>query len=59
VIETAECWALALKNEQWAPSVLALSRQNLPQLRTDGSENAVGQGRLPLKAPSKCARRSC
>ncbi|BDW82466.1 transketolase [Erythrobacter sp. Dej080120_24] len=31
-IETAECWALALSTPE-TPSVLALSRQNLPQLR--------------------------
>ncbi|MGD9810701.1 MAG: transketolase [Sphingobium sp.] len=35
VVETAECWALALKNDK-GPSVLALTRQNLPQLRTSG-----------------------
>jgi len=32
-VETAECWALALKNTG-GPSVLALSRQGLPALRT-------------------------
>jgi transketolase len=32
-VETAECWALAL-DRQDGPSVLALSRQNLPALRT-------------------------
>ncbi len=31
-VETAECWALALA-KQGGPAVLALSRQNLPQLR--------------------------
>jgi transketolase len=31
-IETAECWQLAIESEH-APSVLALTRQNLPQLR--------------------------
>jgi transketolase len=35
VIETAECWNLALQSET-TPSVLALTRQNLPQLRHDG-----------------------
>ena len=35
VVETAECWALALE-AAGTPSVLALSRQNLPQLRTAG-----------------------
>ena len=35
-METAECWELAL--EANAPSILALSRQNLPALRTEFSE---------------------
>ena len=35
IIETAECWRLALDNAR-TPSVLALSRQNLPQLRKSG-----------------------
>jgi transketolase len=35
IIETAECWHLALHNAA-KPSVLALSRQNLPQLRSEG-----------------------
>lgn len=35
IIETAECWHLALTNAD-KPSVLALTRQNLPQLRNDG-----------------------
>jgi transketolase len=34
-IETAECWNLALRDED-TPSVLALTRQNLPQLRHEG-----------------------
>jgi len=37
-IETAECWALALQTPE-TPSVLALSRQGLPQLRGEGDEN--------------------
>ncbi|MBW8752686.1 MAG: transketolase [Sphingomonadales bacterium] len=35
IIETAECWHLALHNAE-KPSVLALTRQNLPQLRHEG-----------------------
>jgi transketolase len=35
IIETAECWMLALQSRE-TPSVLALTRQNLPQLRRDG-----------------------
>ena len=37
-VETVECWQLALQNSH-APSVLALTRQNLPQLRL-GFDNA-------------------
>lgn len=35
-IETAEAWQLALERTD-GPTVLALSRQNLPQLRSDGT----------------------
>ena len=40
-IETAECWALALQSRN-APSVMALTRQGLPLLRTepDGPQGA-------------------
>jgi len=37
-IETAECWALALSTPE-TPSVLCLTRQNLPQLRGQGDED--------------------
>lgn len=40
-IETAECWALALKARE-TPSVLALSRQGLPQLRGEGDAEWTG-----------------
>jgi transketolase len=44
VIETAECWALALKNDA-TPSVLALTRQGLPTLRTEHTaENLCAKG---------------
>jgi transketolase len=36
-VETIECWQLALENPH-APSVLALTRQNLPQLRLGYTE---------------------
>ncbi|PAP94995.1 transketolase [Mesorhizobium wenxiniae] len=39
IIETAECWELALKSKN-RPSVLVLSRQNLPMLRQAHSEEA-------------------
>ncbi|MBT2185463.1 transketolase [Sphingobium nicotianae] len=48
-IETAECWALALESDS-RPSVLALSRQNLPQLRTDASQNLSAKGGYTLVA---------
>ena len=48
-IETAECWALALEKTD-GPSLLALSRQNLPQLRTDGGENRSAKGAYRLIA---------
>ncbi|MHA1152056.1 MAG: transketolase [Alphaproteobacteria bacterium] len=42
-IETAECWELALDSRA-APSVLALSRQGLPSLRKEASENLSAYG---------------
>ncbi len=46
-IETAECWALALAASD-KPSLLALSRQNLPQLRTSVRENLCAKGAYRL-----------
>ncbi len=37
-VETLECWQLALQNKN-RPSVLALTRQNLPQLRLGHDDN--------------------
>ena len=48
VIETAECWQLAVQNAH-GPSVLALSRQNLPQLR-NSSPNLSARGGYRLQA---------
>jgi transketolase len=43
-VETAECWELAI-NAQHQPSVLALTRQSLPQLRLDRApENRCAAG---------------
>ena len=42
-IETAECWELAIESAR-TPSVLALSRQNLPTLRTSVKENLSAKG---------------
>jgi len=37
-METAECWLLALENKK-TPSIMALSRQNTPAIRTDLSQD--------------------
>jgi transketolase len=50
VVETAECWELALK-ETCTPSILALTRQNLPQLRLGAAgENKSARGAYELVA---------
>ncbi|MDI1295970.1 MAG: transketolase C-terminal domain-containing protein, partial [bacterium] len=48
IVETAECWELALKDAT-GPSVLALTRQNLPQLRTEKSDNLSAKGAYRLR----------
>jgi len=49
-IEVAECWELAL-NRIDGPTVLALTRQNLPQLRTSApNENPCAAGAYELVA---------
>lgn len=50
-IETAECWALAVANST-GPSLLALSRQNLPTVRSDVTLNECARGAYRLKAAS-------
>ena len=48
-VETAECWALAIADKH-RPSVLALSRQNLPQLRTvAAAENLCARGAYVIR----------
>jgi transketolase len=54
-VETAECWALAIENDV-KPSLLALSRQNLPQLRTDISENWSARGAYRMRAANAARR---
>jgi transketolase len=46
-VETAECWQAALLRED-GPSVLALSRQSTPGLRSDASENLSVRGAYEL-----------
>lgn len=48
-VETAECWELAVRRAD-GPSVLALCRQNLPQLRTEAAENRSARGAYRLRA---------
>lgn len=50
-VETAECWALALAQES-RPSLLALTRQNLPPLRHDVTENHCAKGGYRLREAS-------
>ena len=48
-VETAECWALALQSDE--PSILALTRQYLPPVRTTASdENLCARGAYRLKS---------
>jgi transketolase len=54
-VETAECWALALASD--GPSVLALTRQNLPPVRTKAeSKNLCALGAYRLSS-AKSARK--
>lgn len=48
-VETAECWQAALEDQK-TPSVLALSRQGLPTLRTEGgAANLSAKGAYVLR----------
>jgi len=50
-VETLECWELALRQKD-RPSVLALTRQNLPQLRTRlDTENVCARGAYVIAGP--------
>ena len=54
-VETAECWAAALAAER-TPTVMALSRQKVPALRTEPSkENLSARGAYELK-PARGAK---
>ncbi|GAB5376342.1 MAG: transketolase [Acuticoccus sp.] len=48
VVETLECWEVAVRSRT-APSLLALSRQGVPQLRTEGAENLSAKGAYVLR----------
>jgi transketolase len=51
-VEVAECWALALSAPK-TPSILALTRQKVPQVREDISQNFCSYGAYVLKESSK------
>jgi transketolase len=55
IVETVECWQLAIETAT-APSVLALTRQNLPQLRTGfDADNRCAAGAyelIPAEGPA-------
>ena len=56
-VETAECWAIALKSKH-RPSVLALTRQNLPTVRDRARDrNLCAKGGYVL-APAEASARS-
>ncbi len=55
-VETAECWQLALENTG-GPTLLALTRQNVFQLRTDISENFSAKGGYTLVAARRAEGR--
>ncbi len=55
-METAECWELAIRRSD-GPSVLALTRQSVPALRTDAAENRCARGGYVL-AEAEGARRA-
>jgi transketolase len=55
-VETAECWQAALETPA-TPSVIALTRQGLPQLRTEaGSDNLSARGGYVLRDAGGSAR---
>ena len=52
VVETAEAWQIALETED-KPSILALTRQNLPLLRSSSQENLTAKGGYILSGDAK------
>ena len=52
-VETTECWELALRSSE-GPSTLALTRQELPTLRTEHTdENLCARGAYLLRDPAR------
>jgi transketolase len=50
-VETAEAWEIALSSRE-TPSVLCLSRQNLPTVRDDARKNLTALGGYVLREPT-------
>ena len=55
-IETAECWQIALESRK-TPSILALTRQNLPTVRDAGDGNLCRRGAYILAGESSSSVR--
>ena len=51
-IETAEAWQIALEHKS-GPTLLALTRQNLPTVRGAGAKNRVAEGAYELAGADK------
>jgi len=49
VVETLECWEIAVSSRK-TPSLLALSRQGVPQLRTEGEANMSAKGAYVIRS---------
>ncbi len=49
-VETLECWEIAVR-DRTTPSLLALSRQGVPQLRREGDANLSARGAYVLREP--------
>ena len=56
VVETAEAWQIAL-NTETMPSILALTRQGLPLLRTNADENLTARGGYIISDVAKGTKR--
>lgn len=56
VVETAEAWKIALESEK-TPSILALTRQGLPMIRTSSKENLTLKGGYVISDVEKGKKR--
>jgi len=54
-VETAECWKIAVESLK-TPSLIALSRQGLPDLRTQYAENMTAKGAYVIHEASAKAK---